>query len=193
LLQGDFYSFLPFGWQSQSGMIEKINSQRNVDWFSRYPLCQFLGEDTMDKKDLKKLLASLGVAGLISMGGITLPGAHAGSGWGANTSAGGTEKQVKTPAGSGGSDPKGSAVSAEQQKKMEQMKTEEQSAEEKAKKAAEEEAETVKKKAGKSGWSGNKWSCRMHDKKLSMTGNHQEPAASGCRLLTFYTAQTACD
>jgi radical SAM modification target selenobiotic family peptide len=34
----------------------------------------------MDKKDLKKLLASLGVAGLISMGGITLPGAHAGSG-----------------------------------------------------------------------------------------------------------------
>jgi radical SAM modification target selenobiotic family peptide len=35
----------------------------------------------MEKKDLKKLLASLGVAGLISMGGVTLPGgAHAGSG-----------------------------------------------------------------------------------------------------------------
>jgi radical SAM modification target selenobiotic family peptide len=34
----------------------------------------------MEKKDLKKLLASLSVAGLISMGGIALPGAHAGSG-----------------------------------------------------------------------------------------------------------------
>jgi len=34
----------------------------------------------MKMKDLKKLLASLGVAGLISMGGISLPGAHAGSG-----------------------------------------------------------------------------------------------------------------
>lgn len=34
----------------------------------------------MEKKDLKKLLAGLSVAGLISMGGVTLPGAHAGSG-----------------------------------------------------------------------------------------------------------------
>jgi radical SAM modification target selenobiotic family peptide len=34
----------------------------------------------MKKEDLKKLLASLGVAGLISMGGVTLPGAHAASG-----------------------------------------------------------------------------------------------------------------
>jgi len=34
----------------------------------------------MEKKDLKKLLAGLGVAGLINMGGISLPGAHAGSG-----------------------------------------------------------------------------------------------------------------
>jgi len=117
----------------------------------------------MEKKDLKKLLASLGVAGLISMGGITLPGAHAGSGWGAKTGAGGTEKQAKPPASSGWGASKGSAVSAEEQQKKEQMKTEEQSAEEKAKKAAEEEAETVKKKTGKSSWSGNKWSCRMHD------------------------------
>jgi radical SAM modification target selenobiotic family peptide len=36
-------------------------------------------EVTMEKKDLKKLLASFGIAGLISMGGVTLPGAHAGS------------------------------------------------------------------------------------------------------------------
>ncbi|HMA84199.1 MAG TPA: SbtA family thio(seleno)oxazole RiPP natural product precursor [Desulfosalsimonadaceae bacterium] len=34
----------------------------------------------MDKKDLKRLLASVGIAGLIGMGGISVPGAHAGSG-----------------------------------------------------------------------------------------------------------------
>lgn len=34
----------------------------------------------MDKKELKKFFAGLSVAGLISMGGIALPGAHAGSG-----------------------------------------------------------------------------------------------------------------
>lgn len=32
------------------------------------------------KKDLKKILASLGVAGLISAGGVTLPGHATGSG-----------------------------------------------------------------------------------------------------------------
>jgi len=31
----------------------------------------------MNSKDMKKFLASLGVAGLISAGGITIPGAHA--------------------------------------------------------------------------------------------------------------------
>ncbi len=31
----------------------------------------------MKSKDLKKFLAGLGVAGLISAGGITVPGAHA--------------------------------------------------------------------------------------------------------------------
>lgn len=31
----------------------------------------------METKELKKLLAGLGVAGLISAGGVTLPGAHA--------------------------------------------------------------------------------------------------------------------
>ena len=34
----------------------------------------------MNKKDLKKLLASLGIAGLIGMGGLAVPGAHAGTG-----------------------------------------------------------------------------------------------------------------
>lgn len=40
---------------------------------------QFFPEVAMEKKDLKKILASFGIAGLISMGGVTLPGAHAGS------------------------------------------------------------------------------------------------------------------
>ncbi len=31
----------------------------------------------MNNKDLKMLLAGLGIAGLISAGGITVPGAHA--------------------------------------------------------------------------------------------------------------------
>jgi radical SAM modification target selenobiotic family peptide len=31
----------------------------------------------MKRKDLKKLLAGLGVAGLISAGGVSLPSAHA--------------------------------------------------------------------------------------------------------------------
>lgn len=31
----------------------------------------------MNSKDLKKLLAGLGVAGLISAGGFSVPGAHA--------------------------------------------------------------------------------------------------------------------
>jgi radical SAM modification target selenobiotic family peptide len=34
----------------------------------------------MDKKDLKKLLAGMGIASLIGMGGVSLPSAHAGSG-----------------------------------------------------------------------------------------------------------------
>lgn len=34
----------------------------------------------MDCKDLKKLLAGLGIAALVSSGGVNLPGAHAGSG-----------------------------------------------------------------------------------------------------------------
>jgi radical SAM modification target selenobiotic family peptide len=34
----------------------------------------------MISKDMKKFLASLGVAGLISAGGITIPGAASGSG-----------------------------------------------------------------------------------------------------------------
>jgi radical SAM modification target selenobiotic family peptide len=37
-------------------------------------------EVPMAQKELKKILAGLGVAGLLTAGGITLPGAHASSG-----------------------------------------------------------------------------------------------------------------
>jgi hypothetical protein len=40
--------------------------------FHKYP-----PKETVMKKDVKKLLASLGVASLISAGGVVLPGAHA--------------------------------------------------------------------------------------------------------------------
>jgi radical SAM modification target selenobiotic family peptide len=35
------------------------------------------GGQGMDKKELKKMLAGIGVAGLLSMGGVAVPGAHA--------------------------------------------------------------------------------------------------------------------
>jgi radical SAM modification target selenobiotic family peptide len=45
--------------------------------FSRNPYLK--QEGTMDSRDIKKYLAGLSVAGLISLGGFTLPGAQAGS------------------------------------------------------------------------------------------------------------------
>ena len=60
-------------------MIDKINVLGSIVVFRCF-LHQFSREAAMEKKDLKKLLATFGVAGLISMGGVTLPGAHAGSG-----------------------------------------------------------------------------------------------------------------
>lgn len=112
-------------------------------------------EVAMEKKDLKKILASFGIAGLISMGGVTLPGAHAGSSWGAKPSAGGTEQQQKAPAGSGWGAKKESAVSAEEQEKQQKQQVLEE-AEEKAKEVLDKEGEPVEKKTGKSGWGGKK-------------------------------------
>jgi len=43
----------------------------------RFFSISFLEEVFMANKDLKKFLAGLGVAGLITAGGISLPGAHA--------------------------------------------------------------------------------------------------------------------
>jgi radical SAM modification target selenobiotic family peptide len=111
----------------------------------------------MEKKDLKKLLANFGIASLISMGGVTLPGAHAGSSWGAKPSAGGTEQIQKAPAGSGWGAKKGSAVSAEEQEQLKKQQQQiQEEAEEKAKEVLEKKDEPVKKPAGKSGWGGKK-------------------------------------
>lgn len=72
----------------------------------------FLEEVFMASKDLKKFLAGLGVAGLITAGGISLPGAHAGSsGWGAGKDSAGSAENGMKPAGSGWSGSKDSAVS----------------------------------------------------------------------------------
>lgn len=102
----------------------------------------------MKSKNLKKLLAGLGVAGLISAGGISLPGAHAtGSGWGANTGAGSTS-EAKKPAGSGWGGTKDSAGSTEECKEKD----------EKTGKCLDEpqkeESPSPKQKPAKSGWSG---------------------------------------
>jgi radical SAM modification target selenobiotic family peptide len=50
---------------------------RAIVFFDRFFYFFLLQEVFMANKDLKKFLAGLGVAGLITAGGITLPGAHA--------------------------------------------------------------------------------------------------------------------
>jgi len=89
----------------------------------------------MESKDLKKLLAGIGIASLIGAGGLTLSGC-ASSGWTADKDSAGSavEKEVEKKAGdSGWTATKDSAGSAA----------------EKAKKEAE-------KKAGDSGWTATK-------------------------------------
>ena len=90
----------------------------------------------MESKDLKKLLAGIGIASLISAGGLSLSGCASSSGWTADKDSAGSavEKEVEKKAGdSGWTATKDSAGSAA----------------EKAKKEAE-------KKAGDSGWTATK-------------------------------------
>jgi len=95
----------------------------------------------MDTKDLKKLLAGVGIAGLLTGLPLTSGTAIGGSGWGAkDDSAVSAEKVEKDTGGSGWSADKKGAVSTEEEKEH---------AEEKAK-------EEKGKKAGDSGWSGSK-------------------------------------
>jgi radical SAM modification target selenobiotic family peptide len=53
---------------------EEVSVTSTSSLFS-YPL--FKEDPLMISKDMKKFLAGLGVAGLISAGGISVPGAHA--------------------------------------------------------------------------------------------------------------------
>lgn len=76
----------------------------------------------MAQKELKKILAGLGVAGLLTAGGITLPGAHASSGWGASKDNAGSVEKVVKPAGSGWSGSKESAVSTAKEEVDEKVK-----------------------------------------------------------------------
>ena len=73
--QRDISTFLDF---SPLFSIEYTNKRVKKDRFSLFHRHNHnQGGYLMDCKDLKKLLAGLGVAGLISAGGVTLPGAHA--------------------------------------------------------------------------------------------------------------------
>lgn len=114
----------------------------------------------MEKKELKKLLAGLGIASLISMGGISLPGAHAGSGWGADPGTGGTEQHGKKTGCSGWGGSKKDAVSVEDQQQMDKQMKEDQKEEEdnntKKEKIKEKEIKEVNKPSGGSGWGGSK-------------------------------------
>lgn len=116
----------------------------------------FLEEVSMASKNLMKLLAGLGVAGLITAGGISLPGAHAGSsGWGAGKDSAGSAENGMKPAGSGWSGSKDSAVSAAKEETKEAV--EEGTKKEEALKAEGKEDvkaadEVEKKKSEKSGY-----------------------------------------
>ena len=97
----------------------------------------------MDIKDLKKLLAGVGIASLLT--GLPLTSGTAiggsGSGWSAkDDSAVSAEKVEKDTGGSGWSADKKGAVSTEEEKEHAEEKAEEEKA----------------KKAGGSGWSGSK-------------------------------------
>jgi radical SAM modification target selenobiotic family peptide len=65
------------GWYSSHLLIRRFSLVTSINLFIRKADRK---EGGMKAKELKKFLAGLGVAGLLSMGGITPPGAHAGSG-----------------------------------------------------------------------------------------------------------------
>ncbi len=56
----------------------------------------------MDAKELKKILAGIGVVGLLAGGGVAVPGSAGASGWGATPSAVGTDEKPKAGSGWGG-------------------------------------------------------------------------------------------
>ena len=52
-----------------------INACSSLEW-AKF----FLGDKTMDTKELKKILAGVGVVGLLAGGGIAVPGSAGASG-----------------------------------------------------------------------------------------------------------------
>ena len=107
----------------------------------------------MEKKDLKKLLASLGIASLIAAGGsIASPGnAATGSGWTANKEGAGSVEKAVTDSTTGN-------VVIEEVKEQagEVVDTAGDEANKKAEDAVDTAVEAVKKKAGDSGWTASK-------------------------------------
>ena len=111
-------------------------------------------EKNMERKNMKKILASLGIASLISAGGMTLPScATSGSGWsGDKEGADGADKVVEQPAGSGWSGTKDSAGSVENEEKL----GDSDPSEIKDNTGSVDEETIVEKDSGDSGWSGSK-------------------------------------
>lgn len=100
----------------------------------------------MDNKKIKKLLAGLGVAGLIGTGGLTLPNSHAASGWSAAPSAGSAEKAVEQTS-SGAKDTATSAVEEAKEKAAEGVEAEAKKKVDEAAGAVKEEVENAAEKA----------------------------------------------
>ena len=98
----------------------------------------------MEKKNMKKLLASLGIASLISAGSMGHPGAASGSGWaGVKSSAGGADQNVET-----------SADTTEEVKKKSDESDETDDKDSAG--SADEEEKKPEKETGGSGWAGSK-------------------------------------
>lgn len=106
-------------------------------------------EENMEKKDLKKLLASLGIASLISAGGsMAIPGIATGSGWAGTDKSAGSAENAAT-------DTTKSAIQEVKTTAEETVDTAEEAVD-KTEEAVDKAVDEVKKKAGDSGWGASK-------------------------------------
>ena len=109
----------------------------------------------MDAKELKKILAGIGVVGLLAGGGVSVPGSAGASGWGAEKpGAVGTEKK----AGSGWGGTKTDAVGVEKHVDEAKAKAGEvvEDAKAKAGEAVDKAKSEMKKEPAGSGWGATK-------------------------------------
>lgn len=128
----------------------------------------------MDAKELKKILAGIGVVGLLAGGGVSVPGSASASGWGAEKpSAVGTEKPA---AGSGWGGTKDDAVGVKKHVDEAKAKAGEAVEDVKAKagEAVDKAKTDMKKEAAGSGWGATK-----HDAGSVEDGKKAEPKKSG--------------